>query len=128
MLTSIIPSKLRGRAAAVALPRKSLSLPRTFHALVHSRFKLIKVKLEKLNYNFLLFLGAYTFNICYNNNSFLSLDRSIASSKLSVFGEMKHFRKSLPPPSPPPAQGCPFLKPTNCCSEDTMACALASPG
>jgi hypothetical protein len=36
------------------------------HATVYSRFELIKIKLKKkLIYNFLLFLGARKFNICY---------------------------------------------------------------
>jgi hypothetical protein len=38
---------MRGRATAVALPRTSLSLLRTFIGLVHSQFELIKIKIEK---------------------------------------------------------------------------------
>jgi hypothetical protein len=53
------------RAAAVALPRTSLSLPSRFIGLVYSKFKLIKIKLKKVNYNVLLFLGAYKYNACY---------------------------------------------------------------
>jgi hypothetical protein len=38
---------VRGRTAAVALPRTSLNLPRTFINLVYSQFKLIKTQLKK---------------------------------------------------------------------------------
>jgi hypothetical protein len=37
----------QGRAAAIALPRRSLSLPRTFIGLVYSKFELMKIKLKK---------------------------------------------------------------------------------
>jgi hypothetical protein len=57
-----VSSKLRGRAPAVAHPRTSLSVPRTFIGLVYSQFELIKVQLRKVNYTFCYFLGAYK---CY---------------------------------------------------------------
>jgi hypothetical protein len=57
--------RARGRAAAVALLRTSLSVPRTFIRLVYSQFELINIKLKKVNYNFLLFLGAYKCNVYY---------------------------------------------------------------
>jgi hypothetical protein len=46
---------MRGRAAAVALPRTSLTPLRTLIGLAYSQFKLIKIILKKINYNLLLF-------------------------------------------------------------------------
>jgi hypothetical protein len=52
ILVTNVPSRLCAHAA-VALPCTSLSLPRTFICLVYSQFKLIKIKIEKVNYSFL---------------------------------------------------------------------------
>jgi hypothetical protein len=52
-VTTYVPSKLRA-CAAVALPRTSLTLPRTLIGLVYSQLELIKA-----NYKFLLFGGTY---------------------------------------------------------------------
>jgi hypothetical protein len=60
---------VRDRAAGVAFPRTSFSLQRTFICLVYSKFKLIKIKLKKVKYNFLLFLGTYKFNASYGTFS-----------------------------------------------------------
>jgi hypothetical protein len=59
------PSCSRSRTEAVGLPDMSLNFPRTFIGLVYSQFEILKIKLEKVNCNCLLFLGAYKFNVCY---------------------------------------------------------------
>jgi hypothetical protein len=91
-----VPSKLRVRfrAAAVILPHTSPSILRSFFfffALVCSQFELIKIKMAKVNYNFLLFLRAYNFCVCYG-----------------------FFKNRFPPPPP----GC--SSQPNCCSEPCL--------
>jgi hypothetical protein len=54
-----VPSKLRARFLAAAV-----ALTLTFTGLICSQFELLKIKLEK-HYNFLLFLEACKFNVCY---------------------------------------------------------------
>jgi hypothetical protein len=65
-----------------------LSLPRKFIDLVYSQFELTKIKLQKVNYFFLLFLGVPKFNVSC--------------------GPLSKIAAPLP--------GLP--KQTNCCSED----------
>lgn len=52
-------------AVAVALPHTSFSLLHIFIGLAYSQLRLIKMKLKKVDYKFLLFLGGYKFNVCY---------------------------------------------------------------
>jgi hypothetical protein len=82
---SNVPLQLRTRAA-VALPRTSPSLPRTFIGLVYSQFELIKIKLQKVNYTFLLFFWEL----------------------INLMSVKDLFRKSLPPPPTRVAQANPI--------------------
>jgi hypothetical protein len=49
LLGSLYAAHARGRAAAVALPRTSLSLPRTFACLVYSQFETAALPLAQSN-------------------------------------------------------------------------------
>jgi hypothetical protein len=60
-----VPSTLRARPAAVALPSTSVSPPGTFIGLVFSQLELVKIKSNKVNHNFLLLLETYKFYVCY---------------------------------------------------------------
>jgi hypothetical protein len=57
--------RVRGGAAAVALPCTSLTVMHIFIGSVYSLFELIGNKTEKISYNSLLFMAAYRFNVCY---------------------------------------------------------------